>query len=149
MKVLKGIIVNHTVKEDLTDEVRFYKTNDDTIVKDDIVSVWAHGRLSYMKVKNVLDTFEYLASENGGTLLEDVSLALNKLDTSAYNINKAYLAKKKRIEACIAERISEGVFNNKVAEAIKGVSASKKAEIKALQAQLSALEADPSTALNG
>lgn len=148
MKVLKGLIVNHTIKEDLTDEVRFYTTNDDTIAKGDIVSVWAHGRLSYMKVKSVLDTFEYLSAENGYVELDDVPLALNKVDTTSYNINKAYLAKKKRIEACIAERIKEGEYNNRIDSAIKGVSADKKAEIKALQGQLAALDADPSSALD-
>ena len=147
MKVLKGLIVNHTVKEDLTDEVRFYKTTDDSIVKGDIVSVWAHGRLSFLKVKKVLDTFEYLSAENGGVSLEDVSLALNKVDTESYKINKAYMAKKKRIEACIKERIAESSFKRMADESIKGVSADKKAEIKALQAQLEALDADPSSAL--
>ena len=147
MKVLKGTLVNHTVKEDLDGESRFYTTTDDSIVKGDVVVVWAHSRLSFLKVKKVLDTFEYLSAENDGIELEDVSLALNKVDTTAYNINKAFLAKKKRIEACIKERIAEGTVNKMIDEGIKGVSASKKAEIKALQAQLDALIADPSTAL--
>ena len=149
MKVLKGIIVNHTIKEDLTDEVRFYTTNDDTIAKGDIVSVWAHGRLNFLKVKNVLDTFEYLSAENDGIALEDVPVAMNKVDTTSYATHKAYLSKKKRIEACIKERIAEGAFIKMANDAMKAVSADKKAEIKALQAQLSALEADPSSALNG
>ena len=147
MKVLKGTLVNHTVKEDLSNEVRFYKTTDDTIAKGDIVSVWAHGRLGFFKVKSVLDTFEYLASENNDVDLEDVSLALNKVDTKEYNINKAFLTKKKRLEACITERIAEGNFKKLVDDGIKGVSADKKAEIKALQAKLEALKANPESAL--
>lgn len=147
MKVLKGTLVNHTVKEDLTDEVRFYKTTDDTIVKGDILTVWAHGRLGFFKVKKVLDTFEYLASENGGTDLEDVSLAMTKIDTKAYAINKAFLAKKKRIVACIDERIEEGRYEAELDKDLKAVSADKKAEIKALQEQLKALTANPESAL--
>ena len=147
MKVLKGTLVNHTVKEDLTDEVRFYKTTNDTIAKGDIVTVWAHGRLGFLKVKKVLDTFEYLSTENNGVALEDVSLALNKVDTKEYNINKAFLTKKKRIEACIDERIDEGRYETEMAEDLKKVSADKKAEIKALQAKLEALKANPETAL--
>lgn len=147
MKVLKGTLVNHTVKEDLTDETRFYKTLDDGAVKGDIFTVWAHGKLGFLKVKKVLDTFEYLASENSGVALEDVSLAMTKIDTKAYAINKAFLTKKKRIEACIAERIEDGKYDTMVAEDLKKVSAEKKAEIKALQAQLEALKANPETAL--
>ena len=148
MKVLKGTLVNHTTKEDLTDEVRFYKTNDDSIVKGDVVAVWAHSRLAFLKVKSVYETYEYLSDENDGISLEDVSLALNKIDVTAYKINKAFLAKKKRIEACIDERIAESATARSISEAIKGVSADKKAEIKALQDQLSALVNDPATALN-
>lgn len=148
MKVLKGTLVDHTVKEDLGEGTRFYTTNDETIVKGDIVSVWAHGRLGYFKVKKVLETFEYLSAENNDIELEDVSLALNKVDTTSYNIHKAFLAKKKRIEACIAERVAEGAMNKMTDEAIKAVSPEKKAEIKALQDQLKALIADPKTALD-
>ena len=147
MKVLKGTLVNHTVKNDLDGEVRFYTTNDDSIVKGDIVAVWAHGRLGFLKVSKVLETFEYLSAENNDIELEDVSLALNKIDTKEYNINKAFLAKKKRIEACITERIAEGHFDKVTDEAIKSVSAEKKAEIKALQEQLKALVANPASAL--
>lgn len=148
MKVLKGTLVNHTVKNDLDGEVRFYKTTDDSIVKGDIVAVWAHGRLGFLKVSKTLETFEYLSAENNDIELDDVSLALNKIDTTEYNINKAFLAKKKRIEACINERIAEGAVNRMADAAIKSVSADKKAEIKALQAQLTALIADPKTALD-
>lgn len=147
MKVLKGTLVNHTVKDDLDGEVRFYKTTNDSIVKGDIVVVWAHGRLGFLKVKAVLETFEYLASENNNVELEDVALALNKVDTAEYKINKAYLLKKKRIEACIKERIAEGAFNKSVEDGIKSVSSDKKAEIKALQAQLEALNSNPASAL--
>lgn len=147
MKVLKGTLVNHTTKEDLDGEARFYKTTNDEIVKGDVMVVWAHGRLGFLKVKSVLDTFEYLSAENGGIELEDVSLALNKVDTTEYKINKAFLAKKKRIEACIKERIAEGTFNKAIDEGIKAVSAEKKAEIKSLQDKLKALIADPTTAL--
>lgn len=147
MKVLKGTLVNHTVKNDLDGEVRFYTTNDESIVKGDVVAVWAHGRLGFLKVSKVLETFEYLSAENNDVELEDVSLALNKIDTTAYNINKAFLAKKKRIEACINERIAEGAVSRVADEAIKNVSADKKAEIKALQEQLKALVANPASAL--
>lgn len=147
MKVLKGTLVNHTVKDDLDGEIRFYKTTNDSIVKGDVMVVWAHGRLGFLKVKQVLETFEYLSAENCGTELEDVSLALNKVETTEYKVNKAFLAKKKRIEACIQERIAEGTFNKVVDEGIKNVSADKKAEIKALQDQLKALIAEPATAL--
>lgn len=147
MKVIKGILVNHTTKEDLDGEVRFYQTTDDSIVKGDVVVVWAHGRLSFLKVKNVLDTFEYLAAENDGIELENVSLAMTKVDTTAYKVNKAFLAKKHRLEACINERIAEGAYDNMVAEGIKKVSADKKAEIKALKDKLDTLIADPATAL--
>lgn len=147
MKVLKGTLVNHTTKEDLADEVRFYQTTDNDAAKGDIYVVWAHGRLGFFKVKKVLDTFEYLASENCGVALEDVSLAMTKLDTKPYAINKAFLTKKKRIEACIEERIADGSYEAQVAEDIKKVSADKKAEIKALMAQLDALKANPESAL--
>ena len=147
MKVLKGTLVNHTVKNDLDGEVRFYTTNDESIVKGDVVAVWAHGRLGFLKVSKVLETFEYLSAENNDVELEDVSLALNKIDTTAYTINKAFLAKKKRIEACINERIAEGAVSRVADEAIKNVSADKKAEIKALQEQLKALVANPASAL--
>lgn len=147
MKVIKGILVNHTTKEDLDGEVRFYQTTDDSIVKGDVVVVWAHGRLSFLKVKNVLDTFEYLAAENAGIELENVSLAMTKVDTNAYKVNKAFLAKKHRLEACINERIAEGAYDNMVAEGIKKVSADKKAEIKALKDKLDTLIANPATAL--
>lgn len=147
MKVIKGILVNHTVKEDLTDEVRFYQTADDSIVKGDVVVVWAHGRLAFLKVKSVLDTFEYLSAENDGIELENVSLAMTKIDTTAYKVNKAFLAKKHRLEACINERIAEGAYDTMVAEGIKKVSAEKKAEIKALKEKLDAMIADPASAL--
>lgn len=147
MKVIKGILVNHTVKEDLDSEVRFYQTTDDSIVKGDVVVVWAHGRLGFLKVKSVLDTFEYLASENDGTELENVSLAMGKVDTTEYKVNKAFLAKKHRLEACINERIAEGAYDTMIAEGIKKVSADKKAEIKALKDKLDALIENPATAL--
>lgn len=147
MKVLKGTLVNHTVKNDLDNEVRFYKTTNDDVKSGDIFVVWAHGRLGFLKVAKVFDTFEYLASENGDTELEDVSLAMNKVNTEEYQINKAFLAKKKRLEACINERIAESSYDNIVAEGIKKVSAEKKAEIKALKDKLDALIENPASAL--
>lgn len=147
MKVLKGTLVNHTVKDDLDSEVRFYKTTDDSVVKGDVVVVWAHGRLGFLKVKSVLETFEYLASENGYTELEDVNLALNKVNTEEYKINKAFLLKKKRIEACIAERLAEETAKADLDDGIKKATGAKKDEIKALKAQLDALIANPKTAL--
>lgn len=148
MKVLKGTLVDHTTKEDLGNETRFYKTTDESIAKNDIVVVWAHGRLGFMKVKAILETFEYLASENNDTILEDVPLALNKVNNEEYKINKAFLAKKRRIEACIEERIEDGKIEMEISEAIKEVTPEKKEEIKALQAQLKALIADPKSALD-
>lgn len=147
MKVIKGTLVNHTIKEDLDSEVRFYQTTDDSIAKGDVVVVWAHGRLGFLKVKSILDTFEYLSAENNDVELENVPLAMTKIDTTEYKINKAFLAKKHRLEACINERIGEASYDNLVANGIKMASTEKKAEIKALKAKLDALVENPASAL--
>ena len=147
MKIMKGILVDHSKKVNPDAETRFYKTTLDDVAVDDVFSVWAHGRLTYFKVKTVLDTFECLPAENCGTALEDVSIALNKVDFKAYNVTKAALAKTKRIKACIAERIAEGKAKKELDDLIKATTGDEKESIKALMAQLKALSDNPESAL--
>ena len=140
MKVMKGILVNHTVKTPDCAEQRFYTTTVEDVKKDDVFAVWAHGKLAYFKVKAVMETYEYLPSENAGVKLEDVSVALNRIDFKAYTVSKKVLEKTKRIRACIAERLAEAKESQQIAELIKTADTTeRKAEIKALQDQLKAL----------
>ena len=149
MKVMKGILVNHTTKTPDCAEQRFYTTTVEDVAKDDVFAVWAHGRLSFFKVKSVMETYEYLPAENGGVKLEDVSNALNRIDFKAYNVAKKVLEKTKRIRACIAERLAEAKESQQIADLIKTASTTeRKAEIKALQDQLKALAENPESVLD-
>ena len=147
MKVLKGILVDHTNKESLDSETRFYKTTVDTVEKNDVFVVWAHGRLGFFKVRKVFETFEYLTSENGGVDLEDVPLTLNKVNNEEYKLAKAVLQKEKRIKQCIKERIAEAEIDVEVEEGIKKSTPAIKEAIKELQNQLKMLKEHPETAL--
>lgn len=143
MKVLKGILVDHTKKENECAETRFYTTKEDEVAKDDIFSVWAHGRLAYFKVKKVFAKYEYLASENGGTAIEDVIPVLSKLDTKSYNVFKFVLKKTKRLTACLEERAIDGKKKRELANTIATLKGSAKAEVKSIMDDLKALDEDP------
>ena len=95
-----------------------------------------------------METYEYLPSENDGIKLEDVSVALNRIDFKAYTVAKKVLEKTKRIRACIAERLAEAKESQQIAELIKTANTTeRKAEIKALQDQLKALAENPESVL--
>lgn len=147
MKVLKCIIVNHTKKEDLGNEVRFYVTKEDTVAKGDIFSVWAHGRLAYAKVQKVFAKYEYLKSENNGVALEDIPQAMNRIDTRSYNVFKAVAAQTKRLTTCLQERLEDGKKNRALADALKELKGESKADAQALIDALKALEENPESAL--
>lgn len=148
MKVLKGILVDHSKKTYTDAETRFYSTTVEDVQKDDVFSVWAHGRLTYFKVTQVMETYEYLPVENGGVALEDVSVALNRIDFKQYIVAKKVLEKTKRIRACLAERVKEATEQKQFAELIKNATTTEsKAEIKALQDQLKALVENPESVL--
>ena len=147
MKVLNGVLVNHTKKVDCDAEERFYLTADDSVKKGDIFSVWAHGRLAYFKVMNVMEKYEYLKAENDFVELENIPFALTKIDFEAYNVNKAYVAKRARIIACLKERVAESVLDSDLDAKVKGLKGDAKKDADALVAALKALDADPKIAL--
>ena len=147
MKVLKCLIVNHTKKEDLSDEVRFYVTKEDEVAKGDIFAVWAHGRLAYAKVQKVFAKYEYLKAENNGTALEDIPQAMNRIDFRSYNIFKAMAAKTKRLTACLQERLEDGKKNRSLADALKELKGEAKADAQALLDAIKSLEENPEAAL--
>lgn len=147
MKVLKCLLVDHTKKEDCSDEIRFFVTELDEVAKGDIFSVWAHGRLAYAKVKQVYAKYEYLASENNGIAREDLPVAMNRIDFKSYNIFKKMGAKMKRLEACLQERLVDGKKKQTVAEAMKGLKGEAKAEVEAILKNIANLEADPESVL--
>ena len=147
MKVLNGVLVNHTKKVDSDAEERFYLTADDSVKKGDIFSVWAHGRLAYFKVMNVMEKYEYLKAENDFVELENIPFALTKIDFEAYNVNKAYVAKRARIVACLKERVAESGLDSDLDAKVKGLKGDAKKDADALVAALKALDADPKTAL--
>lgn len=148
MKVLKGILVSHTKKENADAETRFYVTQEDEVAKGDIFAVWAHGKLTYFKVKKVFAKYEYLRSENGGVELEDVPQALNRIDFKSYNILKAVAAKTKRLTAALQERIVDGKKARELADDLAGLKGEAKADAKALVDALKELEANPESALD-
>lgn len=147
MKVLKCLIVNHTKKEDYSSEVRFYVTKEDEVAKGDVFSVWAHGRLAYAKVQKVFAKYEYLKSENNGVALEDLPVAMNRVDTHSYNVFKAVAAKTKRLTACLQERLEDGKKTRAVSDALKELKGEAKADAQALIDALKALEENPESAL--
>lgn len=147
MKVLNGVLVDHTKKVGCDAEERFYLTADDSVKKGDIFSVWAHGRLAYFKVMNVMEKYEYLKAENDFVELENIPFALTKVDFEAYNVNKAYVAKRARIVACLKERVAESGLDSDLDAKVKGLKGDAKKDADALVAALKALDADPKTAL--
>lgn len=147
MKVLKCLIVNHTKKEDYSSEVRFYVTKEDEVAKGDVFSVWAHGRLAYAKVQKVFAKYEYLKSENNGVALEDLPVAMNRVDFHSYNVFKAVAAKTKRLTACLQERLEDGKKTRAVSDALKELKGEAKADAQALIDALKALEENPESAL--
>ena len=147
MKVLKCLIVNHTKKEDYSSEVRFYVTKEDEVAKGDVFSVWAHGRLAYAKVQKVFAKYEYLKSENNGVALEDLPVAMNRVDFQSYNVFKAVAAKTKRLTACLQERLEDGKKTRAVSDALKELKGEAKADAQALIDALKALEENPESAL--
>lgn len=147
MKVLNGVLVDHTKKVGCDAEERFYLTTDDSVKKGDIFSVWAHGRLAYFKVMNVMEKYEYLKAENDFVELENIPFALTKVDFEAYNVNKAYVAKRARIVACLKERVAESGLDSDLDAKVKGLKGDAKKDADALVAALKALDADPKTAL--
>lgn len=148
MQVLKGLIVDHTKKEDYSSEERFYSVpSDEPVAKGDVFAVWAHGRLAFFKVKAVLQTYEYLKAENNGVLLDDIPFVLTKIDFEAYNINKAYNAKRARLVACLKERISEGASTEEFAASVKSLKGQTKKDAEALLASLKEIDDNPSKAL--
>lgn len=147
MKVLNGVLVNHTKKVGCDAEERFYLTTDDSVKKGDIFSVWAYGRLAYFKVMKVMEKYEYLKAENDFVELENIPFALTKIDFEAYNVNKAYVAKRARIIACLKERVAESGLDSDLDTKVKGLKGDAKKDADALVAALKALDADPKTAL--
>lgn len=147
MKVLKCLIVNHTKKEDYSSEVRFYVTKEDEVAKGDVFSVWAHGRLAYAKVQKVFAKYEYLKSENNGVALEDLPVAMNRVDFHSYSVFKAVAAKTKRLTACLQERLEDGKKTRAVSDALKELKGEAKADAQALIDALKALEENPESAL--
>ena len=145
MKVLNGVLVNHTKKVDCDAEERFYLTADDSVKKGDIFSVWAHGRLAYFKVMNVMEKYEYLKAENDFVELENIPFALTKIDFEAYNVNKAYVAKRARIVACLKERVAESGLDSDLDAKVKGLKGDAKKDADALVAALKALDAEMQT----
>ncbi|MBQ2174483.1 MAG: hypothetical protein II453_05310 [Alphaproteobacteria bacterium] len=142
MKVLKGVLTNHTVSNTLPKEVRFYATTVEDVKAGDIFAVWAHSELTYVKVTDVFEKYNYLKAENGGVDFEHLPLALNRIDFDAYKDIKEKRAKKDRLVACLNERIAEGTKNAEVEKLIKEVSGSAKDEIKALRDEIKALTAE-------
>ena len=140
MKVLKGVLTNHTVNSDLPKEVRFYVTTVEDVKEGDIFSVWAHSRLAYFKVTNVYEKFEYLKAENGGVDFEHLPLTLTRINVDEYKATKEKRAKKDRLLACLKERIAESERNNAIDELIAGAKGTAKTEIKALKDQIKALD---------
>ena len=148
MQVLKGLIVDHTKKEDFSSEERFYSVPGDAEVqKGDIFAVWAHGRLAFFKVKQAIKTYEYLKAENNNIPLEDIPYVLSKIDFEVYNINKAYNAKRARLVACLKERIQEGATAEEFASSVKSLKGDNKKAAEALLASLKEIDDDPRKAL--
>lgn len=147
MLVMKGILVQHTKKENEDAEVRFYTTNVEEVLKGDIFAVWAHGKLAFFKVQKVFAKYEYLKAENGGVALEDVPMAMTRIDTKSYNVFKIVAAKTKRLTAALQERIEEGRKGRAFADALAELKGEKKAEAKALMDAIKALEENPESAL--
>lgn len=148
MKVLKGILVNHTKKECDEAESRFYATQLDEVAKGDIFAVWAHGKLAFFKVKKVYAKYEYLSSENDGVALADLPVAMNRIDFHSYNVFKAVAAKTKRLTACLQERIVEGKKSRDLADIMATLKGEAKADVKAIVDAMKALETDPESALD-
>lgn len=148
MKVLQGVLVSHTKKENTDAETRFYKTQLDEVAKGDIFAVWAHGKLTFFKVKKVFAKYEYIKSENGGVALEDVPQTLNRIDFKSYNILKAVSAKTKRLTAALQERIIEGKASRDLAADLASLKGESKADAKALLDALKELETNPESALD-
>lgn len=147
MKVLKTILVNHTKKEPEYAETRFYVTELDDVAKGDVFSVWAHGKLTYAKVKQVMEKHEYLSTENGGTMREDLPIAMNRIDTTTYQINKKAQSELKRLNACLQERIIEGKYQAAIDATIKALTGEAKDEVKAILAKIKGIETDPCSVL--
>ena len=110
-------------------------------------SVWAHGRLAYAKVQKVFAKYEYLKSENNGVALEDLPVAMNRVDFHSYNVFKAVAAKTKRLTACLQERLEDGKKTRAVSDALKELKGEAKADAQALIDALKALEENPELAL--
>ena len=140
MKVLKGILTDHTVSNSLPKETRFYVTTETEPKAGDIFSVWAHSKLAYFKVTDVYEKFEYLKAENGGVDFEHLPLTLNRIDLDAYKATKEKRAKKDRLLACLKERIDEGTRDANIDELISKAKGVAKEEIKTLKAQIKALD---------
>lgn len=140
MKVVKGILTDHTVSNSLPKEVRFFVTTETEPKAGDLFSVWAHSKLSYLKVTDVYEKFEYLKSENNGVDFEHLPLTLNRIDLDAYKATKEKRAKKDRLLACLKERMEEGVRDANIDEMIAKAKGDAKEEIKALKAQIKALD---------
>ena len=148
MKVLKCILVDHSKKESENAEVRFYTTELDEVAKGDIFSVWAHGKLTYAKVKKVFAKYEYLASDNNGVAREDLQPVLNRVDFKSYNVLKKVAAKMKRLQACLEERIIDGKNEKTIAEAVKGLKGEAKEEVAAILKEIEAIKANPDSVLD-
>lgn len=147
MKVLKCILVDHSKKEPADAEVRFFVTELDEVAKGDIFSVWAHGKLTYAKVKKVFAKYEYLSSDNDGIAREDLPVALNRIDFKSYNVFKKVTAKMKRLQACLEERIIDGKNEKTIAEAVKGLKGEAKKEVEAILKDIATIEANPEAVL--
>ena len=142
MKVLKGVLTDHTVSNGLPKETRFYVTTVEDVKAGDIFSVWAHSKLAYFKVTDIYEKFEYLKAENGGVDFEHLPLTLNRVDLDSYKATKEKRAKKDRLIACLKERIAESERDNSINKLIAEATGSSKTEIKALKDQIKALDAE-------
>lgn len=122
-KVLKGILVNHTKKEVAGAEVRFY-THEGDVEVGDIFTVYAHSQLCNFKVKEIMETAEYLSCENRGTPLSKVMPVLDvkdngSLDMDRYKTTKEALAFVDRQKMILAERLADAERAKAVKDAVK------------------------------
>lgn len=149
MQVLKTILVNHTKKEPMETEVRFYRTDLDPVAKGDVFSVWAHGKLAYAKVVDVYTSATYLKADNGFTEINDIPYAMNRLVTEFYKLNKAYTEKMNHLKAVLDERVAEARAAKEQAEILKSVAVKGKvpADVKAILDAINALKSNPASAL--
>lgn len=144
--ILYGHICDHTKKTDHDGELRIYASDNESVKKGDVFSVWYSGRLAHFRADEVKSPYLCKQEDFGYKSVEEVPYVLGIVDVDNYKLQKAYNKKLYELKAIQAARLAEAKQKVELDKLIKD-HATVSPELKAVTADIKKLMEDPKSAL--